>query len=60
MTWISSGIGWVGIPEISRRDVGAVVSAGGIPADGDGLAGELEREDALDGAGCTSSNTYAL
>ena len=41
-------------------DIGAVVSGGGIPADGDGLAGELEREGALDGAGCTSSNTYAL
>ena len=31
--------------------VGGVVACGGVPGDGDGLAGELERDGALDGAG---------
>ena len=31
--------------------VGGVVPGGGVPAGGDGLAGELERDGALDGAG---------
>jgi hypothetical protein len=29
--------------------VGGVVAGGGVPGDGDGLAGELERDGALDG-----------
>ena len=32
-------------------DVGGVVPGGGVPGGGDGLAGELERDGALDGAG---------
>ena len=32
-------------------DVGGVVAGGGVPAGGDGLAGELERDGPLDGAG---------
>ncbi len=32
-------------------DVGGVVAGGGVPGDDDGLAGELERNGALDGAG---------
>ena len=32
-------------------DVGGVVAGGGVPAGGDGLAGELERDGALDGPG---------
>ena len=31
--------------------VGGVVADGGVPGDGDGLAGELERDGPLDGAG---------
>ena len=31
--------------------VGGVVAGGGVPGDGDGLAGELERDGPLDGAG---------
>jgi hypothetical protein len=31
--------------------VGGVVPGGGVPAGGDGLAGELERDGPLDGAG---------
>ena len=31
--------------------VGGVVAGGGVPADGDGLAGELERDGPLDRAG---------
>jgi len=31
--------------------VGGVVAGGGVPGDGDGLAGKLERDGALDGAG---------
>ena len=31
--------------------VGGVIAGGGVPAGGDGLAGELERDGPLDGAG---------
>ena len=31
--------------------VGGVAAGGGVPGDGDGLAGELERDGPLDGAG---------
>jgi hypothetical protein len=35
------------------RDVGGVVVGGGVPAGGEGLAGELERDSVLDRAGGT-------
>ena len=32
-------------------DIGGVVTGGGVPGDGNRLAGELERDGTLDGAG---------
>src|SRR5215471_14621692 len=52
---VSAVDGWVFVvyrgagPVIA--DVGGVMPSGGVPAGGDGLAGELKRDGALDGAG---------
>ena len=40
-----------GASQAAGLGVGGVVAGGGVPADGDGLAGEHERDGALDGAG---------
>ena len=49
--------GWLGLRRVpggagpAIADVGGVMPGGGVPAGGDGLAGELKRDGALDGAG---------
>src|ERR1019366_6024038 len=60
MAWISPGVGWsvrYGLNLAAMRtrrslavmsDVGGVVAGGGVPAGGDGLACELERDGAPD------------
>jgi hypothetical protein len=48
------GFGLGGVPRGERSafvQVGGVVACGGVPGDGGGLAGDLERHGALDGAG---------
>ena len=47
------GLGLAGVPRGGRAafvQVGGVVAGGGVPGDGDGLAGDLEREGPLDGS----------
>ena len=48
------GLGLAGVPRRERAafaHVGGVVPGGGVPGDGDGLAGDLERDGPLDGCG---------
>jgi hypothetical protein len=49
-----------GVPRGERSaivQVGGIMACGGVPGDGGGLAGDLERDGALDGCGATRQDT---